>query len=52
MDIYLPADFHALHDDVVTDWRDASSDACEVSSMSNNTKRNTSQDADPTWLAI
>ena len=25
MDIYLPADFHALQGDVDTDWRDAPS---------------------------
>jgi hypothetical protein len=25
MDIYLPADFHELHDSVADDWRDVSS---------------------------
>lgn len=25
MDSYLPADFHALHDDAPQDWRDISS---------------------------
>jgi hypothetical protein len=25
MDTYLPADFHTLHDDAPTDWRDISS---------------------------
>jgi hypothetical protein len=25
MDIYLPADFHALHDAAADDWRDVSS---------------------------
>jgi hypothetical protein len=25
MDIYLPADFHELHDSVPDDWRDVSS---------------------------
>jgi hypothetical protein len=52
MDVYLPADFHALHDDVVTDWRDLSSEVRDTSTSSSRTMRNAEQDADPLWLAI
>lgn len=53
MDIYLPADFHALHDEFVTDWRDAHSsssggDASAAPPVPHGDERN----VDPSWLAI
>jgi len=55
MDTYLPADFHQLRDNVVTDWRDlptrqpadaaATRAGCESA-------RAVERSADPTWLAI
>ncbi len=52
MDVYLPADFHALHDDVVTDWRDMPNDTRDVSAIAEDTAQRVTQDVDPSWLAI
>ncbi len=55
MDLYLPADFHLLHDDAVTDWRDlpsrqpSDSPAARVACES---ARAVECSVDPTWLAI
>jgi hypothetical protein len=55
MDTYLPADFHQLRDDVVTDWRDlptrqpAEAAATRAASES---ARAVECSVDPTWLAI
>jgi hypothetical protein len=59
MDIYLPADFHELHDAAPDDWRDIStSSATHERPPSSNTQstshRTDSPDAcvDPSWRVI
>ena len=59
MDIYLPADFHKLHDAAPDDWRDISMSCAthERSPASNeqpNSQRSDSPDAcvDPSWHVI
>ena len=49
MDIYLPADFHRLHDDVITDWRDASSSETTAQA---NAAREDKHSVDPDWVAL
>ena len=55
MDLYLPADFHLLHDDAAADWRDLpapplkSIERCLITCDS---QREIAQSADPSWLAI
>ena len=59
MDIYLPADFHELHDTAPDDWRDISTSSAthERSPTSNehaNSPRTNSPEtcADPSWRVI
>jgi hypothetical protein len=55
MDIYLPADFHQLHDDAVTDWRDQPSRQpaeAAATRAARESARAVECSVDPTWLAI
>lgn len=54
MDVYLPADFHALHDEVVTDWRDAHSPAGgrDEYAARPTGPREDQHAVDPSWLAL
>jgi hypothetical protein len=54
MDIYLPADFHELHDDAVADWRDLSVQQTKPDArvIAAETQRVVERSVDPSWLAI
>jgi hypothetical protein len=55
MDIYLPADFHLLHDDAVTDWRDVPAQrakSADTRTAISETQRAVEHSVDPSWLAI
>jgi hypothetical protein len=55
MDIYLPADFHILRDDAVTDWRDAPAPppSADARLAPPQTQRIVAERCvDPSWLAI
>lgn len=55
MDIYLPADFHALHDNAVTDWRDLPAQRttpADVRLAVAEAQRAVERSVDPGWLAI
>jgi len=54
MDIYLPADFHELHDSVADDWRDISSTrtARERTPMADARRDDPERCADPLWRVI
>jgi len=54
MDVYLPADFHALHHDVVTDWRDAHSSpgGRDESATRPKVPHEDEHSVDPSWFAI
>jgi hypothetical protein len=55
MDTYLPADFHLLHDDAATDWRDLPArqptDAAATRAVCESA-RAIECSVEPTWLAI
>lgn len=48
MDVYLPADFHAIHDTLPDDWRDVSSDHRIEKSVSSSID-SPNDCADPSW---
>jgi hypothetical protein len=57
MDIYLPADFHELHDAAADDWRDLSTTRTERTATTEPRADSRSIDAiddcaDPTWRVI
>lgn len=54
MDIYLPADFHELHDAAPEDWRDISTSTAthERAPASNTRRTDPANDADPLWQAL
>ena len=55
MDIYLPADFHLLHDDATTDWRDLPAQRISQPARADaatQTQRAAESTVDPSWLAI
>ncbi len=55
MDIYLPADFHELHDAAPEDWRDISTScATHERATASNTRHADAGDecADPLWQAL
>jgi len=52
MDIYLPADFHELHDSVADDWRDISSTARERAAAAARREADPECCADPLWCVI
>ena len=52
MDVYLPADFHTLHDAIVADWRDAAAPDRDAETRTSITAQANDQDIDPSWIAI
>ena len=52
MDIYLPADFHELHDSVADDWRDVSSTRSRERAALMRRDDDAESCADPYWRAI
>ena len=52
MDVYLPADFHTLHDAIVADWRDAAAADRDAEARASIAMQASDQDIDPSWIVI
>ncbi len=52
MDVYPPAEFHALHDEIVADWRDAGPPDRVAEPRTSIATPAKNQDIDPGWIAI
>lgn len=52
MDVYLPAEFHTLHDEIVADWRDAAAPDRDAETRALIATQVNDEDIDPSWIAI